>query len=791
MIPSAYPVWFNRFGESLRSVWYSFPVQLLALHLRQNHLLLLLWALLALFINDTLAAKFGIRYLFLEPEYLGRVGFASFFLLGLCLGGLTMTWNLTTYLLNARYFPFLATLERPFGKYCINNVLLPLGFFGFYVWRLRSFLLAELAYGHGELLTTVFAMSLGIAVVVLGYILYFRYTNKDIASYPHLRDIISGRQRRRSPMPPGYRRMDIERIISGETAWRTETYLTERLQPRRTRSIAHYRPEQLLRIFRQNHLNALILQAALLVALMVTGLGIDFPQMRIPAGASIFILVSVVTAFAGAITYWFHTWRTTIFIAILIAINVVTGRDWFSFRNRAYGMDYQGDLPAYSYSKLVELAAPAAVKADRDSMLQILERWRVRTGEDKPRMVLLCVSGGGLKATYWTTNVLQAAQQATGGQLLTHTSLISGASGGMIGAAYFREHALRAVLNEGAGRALPVVLGSGPPPRYPAVVLDSLELVATSRDLLNSVAFAIVSKDLFLPAGSFEYEGERFRMDRAYAFERQLSENLDGVLDKSLGAYEAAERAAEIPMLLLTPSVVNDARRLIISPLGVRHLTLPPAGVGRQREFEVDAVDFGAFFATCRPERLSFTTALRMNATYPYVLPNVYLPSTPPVEVMDAGFRDNFGVLEASRFLQVYRSWILENTSGVALVQISTLEKFESDQESSPQGWIESLFNPLGVAGQLISLQDFQTDETVGLLYDLLGPENFAFVRFSYRPAEDRDAASMTFHLTEGEKADIRGSVLHPDNVIAMERLRKLLDAKPPEIDPQVGAVGN
>jgi len=304
---------------------------------------------------------------------------------------------------------------------------------------------------------------------------------------------------------------------------------------------------------------------------------------------------------------------------------------------------------------------------------------------------------------------------------------------------------------------------------------DSIHLQNAGKDLLNSVAFSIVSKDLFLPSGTFEYKGQSYQKDRGYAFEQQLHENLEGRLNKSIGDYEAAERSAMIPMLLLTPSIVNDARRLIVSPLGVSHLTLPPIGVGRTAEFEVDAVDFGALFKDCRPERLSFTTALRMNATYPYVLPNVYLPSNPPVEVMDAGFRDNFGVLEASRFLQVYREWILENTSGVALVQVSTLEKFEGVEEHQPKGWIESFFNPLGVAGQLMSLQDFQTDETVGLLYDLLGEDNFDFIRFSYRPGVDRNAASMTFHLTQGEKKDIKSSINHPDNVLAMDKLKRSL----------------
>ncbi len=847
-------------------VWHSFPVQLMVLQLRQNHLLLILWVLLVLFISDRLAAKFGVKYLFLEPEYAGQVGGLSFFLVGVGLGGMIMTWNLTTYLLNARYFPFLATLARPFGKYCINNALLPLGFFGFYVLRLRAFLKAELDYGNGQLLGAGLSLLAGVLLVVVVYFLYFRFTNKDIASYPDLRDLLRGQaRRRRKRLITGHRGVSLAQLISGENAWRVDHYLTESLTPRRTRSIAHYKPDQILGVFRQNHLNALLLQGAILLILVLSGLGMDFAWVRIPAGASIFILFSVIAAVAGAVTYWFHAWRTSIFVLALVLINLVTGQDWFTFRNRAYGLDYSGELPAYSYQRLEELADPVGVARDRDSMRLILERWRARTGEDKPRMILLCVSGGGLKATYWTTHVLQEVQAATGGAFLRHTTLISGASGGMIGAAYVRDLTWAAgVEREGVGsaagqpEAVPVVLRTRDPvPAQPSVsnasasragdvsvgeaeqssgrtsggaqssgrasggaqsngaavggfrqnpvrdvsfrqnrwseldlqrdaeqyaralaerhetlvdrrTADSIHLEAAGRDLLNSVAFAIVSRDLFLPSSHFTLDGKRYRKDRAYAFEQQLNENLGGIFRKRLGDYEAAERAAEIPMLLLTPSIVNDARRLIISPLGVRHMTLPPAGVGRGDDFEVDAVDFGALFADRLPGRLPISTALRMNATYPYVLPNVYLPSSPPVEVMDAGFRDNFGVMEASRFLQVYREWILEHTSGVTLVQVSTLEKFERPKERKPRGWISSLFSPLGVAGQLISLQDFQLDDNIGLLHELFGEDYFEFVRFSYRPAEDREAAAMTFHLTEGEKADIRASIRHPDNVRAM-----------------------
>jgi hypothetical protein len=45
-------------------------------------------------------------------------------------------------------------------------------------------------------------------------------------------------------------------------------------------------------------------------------------------------------------------------------------------------------------------------------------------------------------------------------------------------------------------------------------------------------------------------------------------------------------------------------------------------------EIDPDAIDFGAFFANEGPMNLRLLTALRMNATFPYVLPNVWLPTS-------------------------------------------------------------------------------------------------------------------------------------------------------------------
>ena len=52
------------------------------------------------------------------------------------------------------------------------------------------------------------------------------------------------------------------------------------------------------------------------------------------------------------------------------------------------------------------------------------------------------------------------------------------------------------------------------------------------------------------------------------------------------------------------------------------------------------------------------------------VLPNVWLPSEPVIDVMDAGLRDNFGQETTLRFLSSFDDWIKENTRGVLILQI-------------------------------------------------------------------------------------------------------------------------
>ncbi|MCB0573553.1 MAG: patatin-like phospholipase family protein, partial [Saprospiraceae bacterium] len=277
---------------TFRQIYYSFPLRLLALHFR-NHLVLIgLWLFLALLMTGMVGRFFGMHYLILTPEYLGKVNFLSFLITGASFGAFVMIWNLTTYLLAANRFPFLATLSAPFTKFCLNNSLIPLAFFLTFLIASTRFQWYDELTHTAEVLWNITGFILGSVSLIVLLVGYLYLTNKDIASFLRPGTFIPSPGGRL--LAPGYRLPTIWEIREGATRWRVDTYLTERFRLRLVRSVAHYNPEMLAKVFRQNHLNAVIVQVVALLTLMAQGIFMDSEWVRIPTGATVFILASII-----------------------------------------------------------------------------------------------------------------------------------------------------------------------------------------------------------------------------------------------------------------------------------------------------------------------------------------------------------------------------------------------------------------------------------------------------------------------------------------------------------------
>ncbi len=747
-----------------QQLYRSFAIQLLLLHFRRHLFLLLIWGALALLISGRMGSYLGFQYLFLDPEYLGEVGFFSFLLMGLFFGYLVMSWNLTTYLLYARYFGFLATLARPFLKFSINNALLPLLVFGLYIGMLFRFNSPWLGEGGGRHFLLYFGGLLGGLIVSLViYMLYFYLTNRDIYYYSGQRPLAPNQQ----VLQPFGRQVGqtLDALVEQENPLQIRSYLNNRLQTRRVRSVAHYDRSTLASVFRQNHWNALFLQFFSLLVLILLGLLIDVPLFQLPAGASILILFSLLFFFLGAVAYWFKSWWPLILLLFFTAVELTTSMAIFQRSNYAYGLSYDQVPAPYNGGMLHTIVTSEQPKIDSLAGIQMLHNWKAKQPQSKPPMVVICSSGGGLASATWAMHVLQELQKHTQGKLLPSTALMTGASGGTLGLAYLRDIYYRQQQGEAVDH------------------LDKALIDDVASDLLNPIAFSIVSNDIFLPFTQVEVNGKKYQRDRAYGFERQFNLNTKGRLDRALGAYRAAELAAAIPQLILTPSIVNDGRRLLLSAQGSSHLMIASSGKLTDSPLVPDAIDLATLVGPNQRDSLRFLTALRMNATYPYILPFVDLPTEPALSVMDAGYRDNYGILTAARFVQIYAEWLKENTSHVIFIQTST---YFGGRDKVPtkrkQGLLGSLFAPLGLAGNFTSVQVQEQDNSLGYLYDILGKDHFHLLRFNYQPQTPSSLrAAISFHLTQREKEAICSSIMRPAYQTQISTLQQLL--QPPLLE--------
>src|SRR6476620_166598 len=118
---------------------YSFPVQLLLNNFRRNQVLVLCWIILFAMITGSFGKYLGIPYLFLDPEYLNKVNFTSFFIIGLCVAGFTTAFHITCYINDGHRFTFVGTLSRPFSKFAINNSIIPVIFISAYIYEIVRF----------------------------------------------------------------------------------------------------------------------------------------------------------------------------------------------------------------------------------------------------------------------------------------------------------------------------------------------------------------------------------------------------------------------------------------------------------------------------------------------------------------------------------------------------------------------------------------------------------------------------------------------------------------------------
>jgi hypothetical protein len=726
-----------------------FPIQLLIAHLKNNLLALSYWVILFLIVTDNIGSAFGIPLLFLSPEYLDEVSGLAFFLIGFSIGGFTMGFNTYSYIKIGTQFHFLLVVKKPFLKFCLNNSILPVLFSILYMYKVASFQHKEEFASANDIITYILSYIGGIIVFMLLSLLYFfpRKNNKiePKSEYNFTRKKIS--------------------LVNKKTKWFTDynpedeklsIYIGRRLKLYNSRSVRHLDIALKEKVFSSNKVNTSIFELITIVFFISIGLFREFDLFEFPAAMSVVLLFTVILMLFSALISWLHRWTYPILILIIMTMNYLSvNSNFFTYKNFAYGLSYEKESKDKYSIDVIKKITSAKGDDTRTKYIKILENWKVKTGQEKPKLILSISSGGGSRSALWTLTVLQKTDEVLKGNLSKHLHLMTGASGGMVGAAYYREILLR--YKKGEFRSM----YSG----------DFRENIA--KDLLNKLCFSASTNDLLFRYQSFEKNGHIYTKDRGYAFEQQLNDNTNDFLDHNLGYYKSYESDATIPIMIFTPTIVNDGRRLFMSSQSLRFMTNSPGGPNSLM-MSYENLDYQTLFKTNKPNDIRFTSVLRAQATFPFILPMVTMPTNPGVQLMDAGIRDNYGTKTMIEFLDVMKDWIAQNTSGVIILQIRDTKKVLNKETYNKVSLLDKVSLPFSnMYKNFTRTQDFDQEELLKV-----GANNFKvpvdIITFNLRENKN-DRISLSWHLTKNEKQKIERAFRSTQNQLSVRKLEILL----------------
>ena len=315
--------------------------------------------------------------------------------------------------------------------------------------------------------------------------------------------------------------------------------------------------------------------------------------------------------------------------------------------------------------------------------------------DTNPLLVVIANSGGGIKAQVWSSVVIHALEKTVNEYLAEtdnpsrfnqHVRLVTGTSGGMVGASHW--------------------VGSFESANSKTGSLSPEDMVyAMTRDALDDVSRQMFYNDLM----AFPYNIARrrdWRPDaRGKALERAF-ETHSSVFTKTMASLKEGEDEGWRPILAFAPTVAEDGRRFLISNQPIEYTLvseIPTIAHNRGTTSSIAGYSWSVNFPSDGKEGkniLKLSQAARLTANFPVFVDSPKLPFNPPLRVMDAGYVDNYGGAIASQWLHHNLDWLKENTSKILYVQISAspLEReisLATETLASPEtsGFVNSSFN--------------------------------------------------------------------------------------------------
>jgi hypothetical protein len=501
-----------------------------------------------------------------------------------------------------------------------------------------------------------------------------------------------------------------------------------------------------------------------------------------PAVAAIYVFPAVIILLAIAYVVFALMLGPLKYLAMLLVLLVVmVSGSWQPFKYHFPGISKSSG--ASYYDEPIPFPPKEGAPPSKESPRGIvppgiaLRKWLDRNRMPRPKLVIVATSGGGYRAAFWSALVLDKLLNESGhsGQLpglAYNIRLLTGASGGMIGAAYFASRISGPNENQRSSIADQIQwdVRNSAPNRFLPSVNDYRHAAV---DSLSAVAMQLIQNDIFHIVSPWTHTMDRGRVleDQWTTLDFSFERFNDGVLDGSR------------PSIIFSPVIVDSGAPLFISNLDLSETKLVEKGHG---------VEFFGLFPEA-PPYFAIKTAARMSASFPYVSPAVDLPVTQKARVTDAGFADNYGVRHAVDFLMSphIKGWIENNLSGVILIQIRAFPDKDNDggeaeglSRSGAFEWLTSPFETLLTARKesQVSANNklFEMAQTIYRAHSVpsrLEPamDNEFLSTVIFQP---NSTASLSWYLSRDDLEQLKKELEDGENLKQFEKLKRLYAAR-------------
>ncbi|MCW5978224.1 MAG: patatin-like phospholipase family protein [Bryobacteraceae bacterium] len=284
------------------------------------------------------------------------------------------------------------------------------------------------------------------------------------------------------------------------------------------------------------------------------------------------------------------------------------------------------------------------------------------------RVVVAAAAGGGIQAAAWTAKVLSELRAIDG--FAPAVRLISGASGGSVGAMFFLRTYPHAAPGHRAWTAA-----------------DAAE--AAMQPCLDDVAWGLVNPDLWRVLLPWARDRE---VSRGWALERSFAKRAG--LGKATLLEWSRGVGKGFPAVIFNATAVEYGVPALFSTTAFPppHTAFPPP----QKPGSAPAMRNG-FYLTAEPRDVAVATAVRLSAAFPYVSP---VSRQDPgdarqatLHLADGGYYDNYGLVSLM-------GWLLaaaENMKEIPEILVLRIESFppEADKPLAPKGWAYQTIAPL------------------------------------------------------------------------------------------------